>query len=115
MALTILVLIYDANILFAQTATVSTFAGSGVAGSADGTGSFATFTFPYGIAVDASGSIYIGDTGNNKIRKITSTGVVSTFTGTGTGSSVDGISSVASFSSPMGLAINASGYICHRL
>jgi sugar lactone lactonase YvrE len=61
---------------------VSTFAGSltGVSGSSDSpTGTSATFNGPNGIAVDASGNLYVSDFGNNSIRKITSAGAVTTF------------------------------------
>lgn len=50
---------------------VMTFAGSGVPGSADGTGAVATFYHPSGVAVDSSGNVYVADANNHKIRKIT--------------------------------------------
>jgi DNA-binding beta-propeller fold protein YncE len=50
---------------------VTTLAGSGVSGSEDGTGTAASFDYPYGVAVDSSGNVYVADTGNNLIRKIT--------------------------------------------
>ncbi len=59
---------------------VTTIAGkAGTTGSADGTGSAATFDRPRGVAVDGSGTIYVADYGNGKIRKITAGGVVTTF------------------------------------
>jgi hypothetical protein len=61
--------------------TVTTFAGAGFEGSNDGTGIAARFINPSGVAVDASGNIYVADTGNHLIRKITAVGVVSTFAG----------------------------------
>jgi sugar lactone lactonase YvrE len=90
--------------------TVSTLAGSaGVIGSADGSGAAASFNFPNGIAVDGSGNLYVADTENSQIRKITAAGVVSTFAGSGAGDSADGSGTAASFSFPIGVAIDGSG------
>jgi sugar lactone lactonase YvrE len=52
---------------------VTTIAGSGVSGSADGTGSSATFNTPTGIAVDAAGNVFVTEYATGKIRKITVT------------------------------------------
>jgi sugar lactone lactonase YvrE len=61
---------------------VSTYAGQAShAGLAEGTGSAAAFRFPFGIAVDSSGNLYVADTYNNAIRKITPAGVVSNYAG----------------------------------
>lgn len=90
---------------------VSTFAGTGVAGSANGAATVATFYYPEGLVIDASGNLYVADKGNGKIRKITSAGVVSNFAGSGAYSSLDGAANVASFSNPSGLAIDGSGNI----
>ncbi len=57
---------------------VSTFAGTGEYGNKDGTGTTATFALPRGITLDSSGNVYVADSANNRIRKITSAGVVST-------------------------------------
>ena len=57
---------------------VSTFAGSGAKGAKDATGAAASFNMPSGLAVDASGNVYVADENNNLIRKITAAGVVST-------------------------------------
>src|SRR3954452_14517330 len=60
---------------------VTTFAGSGTYGSTNGFGTSATVAAPQGIAVDSSGNVYVGDSDNNMIRKITPAGSVSTFAG----------------------------------
>lgn len=62
---------------------VSTFAGSGAAGAIDSVGVYASFNGPAGLAVDASGNVYVADSNNNEIRKITPAGVVTTIAGTG--------------------------------
>jgi sugar lactone lactonase YvrE len=86
------------------------FAGSGNAGSANGVGTAASFKAPEGVAVDAAGNVYVADTGNHWIRKITPAGAVITLAGFGsTGSFTDGIISGARFNSPAGIAIDATG------
>ena len=92
---------------------VTTLAGTaGTFGSTDGTGGVARFSNPYDVAVDESGNVYVADSGNNTIRKITSDGVVTTLAGTaGMSGSADGPGSAASFSNPYGLAVDASGNV----
>lgn len=90
---------------------VSTIAGSGAKGAADGIATTATFNNPSGVAVDGSGNLYVVDSDNNKIRKIKPDGSVSTFAGTGQYSSVDGQGTDAGFYDPHGIAIDASGYL----
>ena len=92
---------------------VSTFAGSaGSLGVADGSGGAAGFNNPRGVAVDSSGNVYVADTGNNAIRKITSAGAVTTVAGlAGTFGSTDGTGSAARFNFPNGLAVDSTGNI----
>lgn len=89
----------------------STFAGSGTAGAANGTGTAATFNQPSGIVVSSAGVVYVAETGNDKIRKITAAGVVSTLAGSGTVGSANGTGTAASFNNPKGLAMDGSGNI----
>jgi sugar lactone lactonase YvrE len=89
--------------------TVGTLAGSGLSGFADGTGSAASFNSPNGIAVDSSGNVYVADTNNHRIRKITPAGVVSTFAGSGSPGFAEGTGTAARFNSPWGIAIDDSG------
>lgn len=98
------------------TCTVSTLAGNGVRGFSDGVGASAQFNNPLGIAVDVSGNVYVADNGNQRIRKITPEGVVSTLAGSGTSGYADGESTEAQFSNPAGVAVDASGnvYVADR-
>jgi len=89
--------------------TSSIFAGSGIAGSANGTGTLASFNQPDGLGIDAAGNIYSADEGSNLIRKITPAGVVTTVAGNGTQGDADGSAGTSSFSSPTGVAVDATG------
>jgi hypothetical protein len=88
---------------------VSTFAGSGAEGFADGQGTAASFNSPTGITIDGAGNLYVADQYNFRIRKITPTGLVSTIAGNGTDGGVNGLGSGASFSSPTGVAVDSKG------
>jgi hypothetical protein len=93
--------------------SVTTLAGSvGVAGSADGQGASASFTFPFGLAVDALSNVYVADTVNDNVRKITPNGTVSTYAGTtGVLGYTDGPGGSAGFANPEGIALAAHGEI----
>jgi len=91
--------------------TETTLAGSGNAGAANGTGLAASFNSPTGIATDAQGNIYVGDTGNNLVRKVTPAGVVTTLAGSGAQGSANGRDTLASFNQPYGLALDPFGVI----
>jgi hypothetical protein len=90
---------------------VTTLAGSGNAGHAEGMGTAASFNSPYGVAVDSSGNVYVADTNNQRIRKITPNGTVTTLAGSGNESYADGIGTAASFYSPSGVAVDSSGNV----
>jgi sugar lactone lactonase YvrE len=93
------------------TGVVSTLAGTGTQGFADGAGSGASFASPAGVAVDGLGNVYVADSGNGAIRKISPAGVVSTLAGNGTQGFVDGTGSIAAFNYPTGLTISSSGNV----
>ena len=89
-----------------STGVVTTLAGSGATGSADGIGTLASFNLPFGITTDGT-NLYVADTGNSTIRKVViSTGEVTTLAGTaGVPGSADGTGTAAMFHTPYGLVI----------
>jgi prepilin-type N-terminal cleavage/methylation domain len=91
---------------------VTTLAGSGTIGSADNsTGALAQFNRPLGITVDSIGNVYVADTSNNLIRKITPAGAVSTLAGSTTAGFVNDTGSAARFNGPTALVVDASGVL----
>ena len=90
---------------------VITIAGSGRQGASDGVGVEARFFYPTDVALDRSGNLYVTDTANNKIRKITSNGSVTTIAGSGVQGSIDGVGKEASFNYPYGIAVDDSGNV----
>jgi sugar lactone lactonase YvrE len=91
--------------------TVSTLAGNGTAGFADGVGGAARFNNPYGIALDAQNNLYIADVGNCMVRKVTPAGSVTTIAGKGGVGFVDAQGTNAMFYSPHALTLDAQGNI----
>jgi sugar lactone lactonase YvrE len=89
---------------------VSTIAG-GRRGFADGRGHEARFDTPSGLAIDATGTLYVVDTGNNAIRRITPDGQVSTVAGDGVAGYRDGPGYQARFNGPIGLAVDRTGRV----
>ena len=91
---------------------VSTFSGGVLGlGFADGGGSTASFNNPTAITIDGSGNLYVADTFNAAIRKITPSGVVSTIAGDGTAGYINDIGSIARFNSPRGIFSNNEGFL----
>ena len=88
---------------------VSTLAGSGQTGFADGVGNVAQFHFPLGIASDDCGNVFVADRSNRRIRKIDPNGVVSTVAGSGVSGCVDGVGTAAQFQSPAGIMVDRAG------
>jgi len=95
------------------TSSLAPFAGDlGGVGNSDGSGAAARFYFPYGVATDSAGNIYVADTDNHTIRKITPAGGVTTLAGTaGVSGSADGIGAASSFSFPEGLATDSASNV----
>jgi len=89
---------------------VTTLAGGGE-GFADGAGTSASFNTPSALALGPDGNLYVADTGNNRIRKITPEGKVSTVAGNGTAGYLDGPAAQAQFNGPVGLAVSKGGDI----
>ena len=92
-----------------STGIVSTFAGSGVAGFIDADGTNSQFSSPQGIAVNILGTLFVADSNNNRIRRITSSGYVTTLAGSGLPGQQDGIGTSASFKYPEELTIDSHG------
>ena len=90
--------------------TVATLAG-GDEGFADGIGAAAMFDTPSGIALDEAGNLYVADTGNHAIRKVTPRGMVITLAGDGTPGFRDGIGAQARFDGPIGIAVGRGGRV----
>lgn len=91
--------------VIASDGTVTTLAGNNK-GFADKKGSKARFNHPYGVAVDTEGNVYVADSYNNRIRKVSPDGWVTTIAGTGNDGYVDGFGEEAEFYVPVGIALD---------
>jgi streptogramin lyase len=92
------------------TGDVTTLAGTaGFDGAVNGNGTSASFKYPWGVAVDGSGNVYVADAFNHLIRKISPTGDVTTLACTGFDGAVNGNGTLASFGNPVGVAVDESG------
>ena len=80
-------------------------------GYADGTGTNAQFSYPQGMDVDGSGTIYVTEFGGHRIRTITPTGIVSTLAGTGVAGYTDGPGAAAQFNHPSGVVVDSVGTV----
>lgn len=103
---------YGNNVVrkISTTGLVTTFAGS-VKGFTDGFGSLTKFNNPLGIGIDTSGNIYVADAANNRVRKITSGGSVTTFAGSGIADLINDTANYAAFRRPIATAVDLSGNI----
>jgi len=88
---------------------VTTFAGNGKAGYADGAAATAQFNLPISVSVDVAGNVLVTDLGNQRIRKISPDGIVSTIAGNGTAGFADGIPGQAQFNNPYGVVADQFG------
>ncbi|MBI4664382.1 MAG: immunoglobulin domain-containing protein [Verrucomicrobia bacterium] len=88
--------------------TVTTVAGSGIQGYADGSAKSAQFNFPNDFAIDSSGNLFVLEFNNHTVRKITPDGAVSTLVGNGKPGTADGVGSNAQLNSPSGIAIDVA-------
>jgi sugar lactone lactonase YvrE len=88
---------------------VSTLAGSGTSGFSNGNGTLANFKNYGRLTRDGSGNIYVADYDNHRIRKVTSSGEVTTLAGSGNAANIDGTGTGASLSYPMGICLDGSG------
>ena len=98
------------RVISADGTTVSTYAGDGFAGFANGSTSTARFNFPFDVALAADGRLFVADTANHRIRVISADGAtVSTYAGDDAAAFADGSTTTARFATPRGVALAADG------
>ena len=104
------------RVLDTNTGLVSTLAGTGTIGQTNGPGDVAQFHSPWGIACDSIGNVYVADTKNQLIRKIDTSGMVTTIAGSTFGVA-DGPGPVAKFADPTGITLDKNGniYVCDHV
>ena len=93
------------------TGDVTTLAGTGATAFADGNPGIGTFFLPIAIAVHTSGVVYVGDSGNNRIRMVSIAGQVTTLAGAATGDFADGNGGAARFFGPSGVALDSTANV----
>src|SRR5439155_8824164 len=93
------------------TKRVTTLAGNGKAGTANGKGDQAQFNQPYNVKIDAGGRLYVPDQNNHSVRRIDPDGTVSTVAGNGQSGFANGRGADARFNNPTGLIVGADGVV----
>ena len=91
--------------------SVSTVAGSGAAGGADGVGAAASFSSPHSLALGPGGVLYVTEGTGHRVRTISPAGAVTTLAGSGAAGYADGRGAAASFNTPLGIAVDATGVV----
>lgn len=104
------IIVNGPDFIYLKTTIVSTLAGSGKQGFNDGTGVIAMFDYPTSMVIDPQDNIFLCDQRNNRIRKITPAGVVTTFAGSGVSGVTDGNWNTAQFSYIRGITIDKNGF-----
>ncbi|MDB5142788.1 MAG: type sorting protein [Mucilaginibacter sp.] len=95
----------------APNGTITNIAGSGSAGSANGTGTAAQFNNPNDVTLDGAGNIFVADYLNNEIRKIAPGGIVTVFAGSTAAGYANATGAAAQFNNPTGIALGSGGVI----
>ena len=107
--------------LLSASGVVTTLAGSGLRAYADGAGTSASFSVPFGIAQFSTGELVVSCRGDSRIRLVTLSGVVTTLAGSGVAAFADGVGTAASFANPSGIAVDGNDnvvvadYVNHRI